>query len=505
MAKPIYTNQQVIGQLDSGYQWSGSQITYGFLQSAPTWDIGYEGDGFSAFTSYQMADTRDVMSLWDDLVSPSLVEQSSNQQYAAIKFGNTTSSINYAHAYYPGSYWWAGEVWLNAPTYNGLYTPDPGDYYHMTILHEVGHALGLSHPGNYNGGYPTYTNDAEYAQDTHQWTLMSYFSASNTGADWNGGSGWQYAQTPMVHDILAIQSIYGADTTTRSGNTTYGFNANAGNSLYDFSQNTSPVLSIYDAGGTDTLDLSGFSQRAIINLEPGTYSSVGGTSSLMTYNIGIAHNTWIENASGGSGYDTIYGNALANVLAGNGGDDHLYGFGGNDTLSGGTGTDWAHFKLSFASYGFQLVESAIQVIGDYVVSVLNDIEWFSFADVTTSYSDIVAQLSPTAYSESDDNIELPVVGGNVDMLGGDDLFVFEDTGSADIITDFVAGVGTDDVIDISAFGFSSFAKVQAIAVDGPDVVLQLDADDSVTLLGVQLAELNAGDFRTIVVSRCRGG
>ena len=404
---PFYNDSQVIGQIDSGRAWSGGTITFGFLQSAPSWDMGYEGDGFSAFTAYQEQATRLAVSLWDDLIARSIVETGSSQQYADIKFGNTTSSIAYAHAYYPGNYDWAGEVWLNAQTYTGLYYPDPGDYYFMTVLHEAGHALGLSHPGAYNGGSPTYANDAVYAQDTHQWTVMSYFSASNTGADWNGGSGWQYAQTPMVHDVLAIQAIYGADTTTRTGNTTYGFNSTAGNDLFNFTLNSSPVVTIYDAGGTDTLDLSGFSQRAIINLEPGSYSSAGGTSSSMTYNIGIAGNTWIENAFGGSGSDNITGNSLDNHLKGNGGNDHLSGLAGNDIISGGGNIDWTYFDESVATYSFNFLTSSVEVHGDFVDTVLDDVEWLNFPDIAVTYQDLrTLHTAPLVQIETNGDVSL---------------------------------------------------------------------------------------------------
>ena len=265
----------------------------------------------------------------------------------------------------------------------------------MTILHEIGHALGLSHPGSYNGGSPTYANNAEYAQDTHQWTVMSYFNASYTGADWNGGSGWQYAQTPMVHDVLTLQAIYGADTNTRADNTTYGFNSNAGHSVFNFAQNQSPVLTIYDAGGLDTLDLSGFSQRAVINLQPGTYSSAGGTTSSMTYNIGIASNTWIENAIGGSGNDTIYGNDLANIINGLAGDDHLYDSVGNDQYHGGSGTDWVYFAGAFSDYTLFPFANYVQIVGTYIDTVSNSVDWFSFDDLNISYSDILSTFSRT--------------------------------------------------------------------------------------------------------------
>ena len=196
--------------------------------------------------------------------------------------------------------------------------------------------MGLDHPGNYNGGSPTYAANALYAQDSMQYTVMSYFTAANTGADWIASDGRQYyAQTPMLHDIMAIQAIYGADPSTRAEDTTYGFHATADVWLYDFTINLHPILCLYDADGVDTLDLSGWSYSCTINLTPGSFSN----ADMMTSNISIANNTWIENASGGGGNDTFSGNDRANVLSGLAGNDTLNGGAGADRMLGGLGND----------------------------------------------------------------------------------------------------------------------------------------------------------------------
>jgi Ca2+-binding RTX toxin-like protein len=148
-----------------------------------------------------------------------------------------------------------------------------------------------------------------YDIDSNKWTLNDYDVDI-------------YPQTPMLYDIAAIQSIYGADTTTRTTNTVYGYNCNLvatdiEKKIYDFSQNKNPIFTIWDAGGSDTLDCSGATQAQTINLNSGSYSSIMG----MNENIAIAFNTTIENAKGGNGNDTLIGNNVANVLNGGTGND----------------------------------------------------------------------------------------------------------------------------------------------------------------------------------------
>ena len=216
-------------------------------------------------------------------------------------------------------------------TDGGAYDGKTGidSYGYQTYIHEIGHALGLGHQGPYNGS-ASYSTNAIYANDTWQYSIMSYFSEQNYS-----GSSYRYVVTPQMADIYAVASIYGAATSTRTGDTVYGFNSNAG-AVFNFGNYTSaPALTIYDSGGNDTLDCSGYSAAQTIDLHPGAFSSVGG----LVNNIGIALNAIIEKAIGGSGNDTLIANDAGCTLSGGGGNDTLIGGAGNDRLIGGTGVD----------------------------------------------------------------------------------------------------------------------------------------------------------------------
>src|SRR5687768_16326744 len=93
------------------------------------------------------------------------------------------------------------------------------DFTAFVALHEVLHALGLSHPGSYNGQGPAYQNNAELVEDTVQYSVMSYFAAANTGADHFIGSVQYGGRTPLLYDILALQSRYSPNMNTRAGDT----------------------------------------------------------------------------------------------------------------------------------------------------------------------------------------------------------------------------------------------------------------------------------------------
>ena len=173
---------------------------------------------------------------------------------------------------------------------------------------------------------------------------MSYFDNGENSYYASRGFSHLPILTPQVADILAIGNLYGLSTTTRTGNTTYGFNNNSGNVAYDATLNPQVAYTIFDSGGIDTLDYSGFSQNQFIDLWAGEFSSVGGRGG----NVNIALGTLIENAIGGAGSDTIRGNGAANSLIGNGGNDLLSGLGGSDVIAGGAGMDSALYAGLFA-------------------------------------------------------------------------------------------------------------------------------------------------------------
>jgi len=228
----------------------------------------------------------------------------------------------------------AGDVWLNND--GGLDGPFTfGSFATFATLHELGHAIGLAHPGPYNageGGAITYANNAIYSQDSHQYTVMSYFDETETGVS----AGLGNPDTFMLHDLLAIHQLYGANTNYNAGDTTYGFNATEAGSVYDFTVNTTPFMSVYDGSGTaDLIDLSGYSMAQVLDLNEGVFSNIGG----YVGNFSIAYGAVIENAIGGTGDDSITGNDAANDINGGDGADTILGGIGADTLTGGAGAD----------------------------------------------------------------------------------------------------------------------------------------------------------------------
>ncbi len=227
-----------------------------------------------------------------------------------------------------------------------------GGYVWGTIIHEIGHSLDLGHGGAYNGDVNNMTQQYS-AYDSLAWTIMSYiepgdpakFSSSYPVNTTWGISADGYTNTPttiMMLDILAVQQLYGAATSTPfSGGQIYGFNTNITGlvqKFYDFTVNTTPIVTLWNSGTNNTLDLSGFATDATIDLNAGKFSSFDG----MVHNLAIAMNTAIDKYVGTSGADSVTANADADTLSGGNGDDTFQfntTFTAADAVDGGAGTD----------------------------------------------------------------------------------------------------------------------------------------------------------------------
>ena len=446
--KPIFNQEQIIDQIDSGRILSGKTITFGFLDKShgiglynnPNYAAFFtEPNGMSEFSETQKTAARESLALWDDLIPQDIVEK--NGVGADILFTNTTTGPGQAHAYYPGNggkyqsdIWTASPVenwtneWLN---YNG--------YGATTLIHEAGHALGLSHPGAYNFGpgfAVNYVNGAEYAQDSEQFSIMSYWDPRETGAtplDVETGL-LGNAQTPLLHDILTIQAKYGADPTTRAGDTTYGFNSNAGRDIYDFSSNQTPYLSIYDAGGEDTLDLSGAESGVFLDLRPGSFSSAAVRPTLAEANAAID----VFNAA-------------------------------TDAFQG----DFAHWTAASQNTYLNAVginrsrqiADATDGLVDGLRNGIQDVRALSYNNISIAYNTVIENA--VGGSQRDYLLgnhvanKLSGNGGNdvLNGLGGDDIltggagadeFRFTDLGGTDKITDFASGSDKIHLTEIDA-------------------------------------------------------
>jgi len=331
-----------IAALTKDSKWGGGPgtpvtLTYSIPQNDSFWDPTYSNLNepfvgfFGLFPTEEQA-FENALSKWSDVANITFTQVADNASTVGeIRIALSTTVDASAHAYLPSNQPHAGDIWLNPDVYTPSTSLAEGTFEFETLMHEIGHSLGLKHPFDSEGSWSTTLPDQF---DSIFYTVMSYT------ADPNGDSSLyadRYPTTPMIFDIAAIQYLYGANTSFNSGNNTYTYTSSG-----------KYFETIWDGGGVDKIVYQG-SSGGIIDLRPLGWSHLGqpvnlinqfgSTVNQVTATVAIAGGVIIENADGSDGNDLIIGNSVANILNGNGGADTIYGEEGNDNLIGGDGDD----------------------------------------------------------------------------------------------------------------------------------------------------------------------
>ena len=434
-------NPEIDGLL-SGSAWTGT-ITYSFPASSSVYVAGY-GDGeptapgFSPAPVAMQQATAYAVALISSYTNAVIVFNGTGGADIAVAQSSSANPTSYA--YYPGNYPEGGDVWFGTSyDYSGAAL---GNYFFATAIHELGHSFGLKHSqetgGVANVAVPAGHDDLEYSVMSYR----SYLGGSVTSGYTNEAYG--YPQTYMANDILALQTMYGANYNTHSENTVYSWSPTTGQEFINGVAQPAPgggaggsanriFMTVWDGNGVDTYDLSNYTTPVSIDLNPGASSITSATQLAYLgnghYAAGNVYNaylyngdarSYIDNAIGGSANDNLSGNAIANTLNGNGGNDTFIGNGGNDIIDGGSGADIAVFSGSKASYiitynsatqTFTIVDQRIGTPDG--TDTVTGVENFRFADGTFASSLFVGTpVSTVNHAPSDETISGGVIPEN---------------------------------------------------------------------------------------------
>jgi Ca2+-binding RTX toxin-like protein len=499
-------------------------INYSFMSAVPNYELVGDHPGFQEASAALKAAITAALGVWEEITDIDFVLATDNNVDNLFRFGTEqavqvddpftlvdetgqpdTGLAGYAYLPQSGDGLdngedWTGDVWLNRNFFlyddSALVNFIAGTSVFTTLIHEIGHTLGLKHPFSLPDTLPP-------EEDNNLYSIMAYDPAPNSslvqwvdipGDWWYGFGGTVEARTPMIYDISTVQALYGVNNSTRSGDTTYGTNVTDGGTAFGIGQPF--LLTIWDGGGTDTIDVSHLNLPSIVDLRPGQFSSIGKSDFLGlndlgdvvnhgifnpegnspteegydylepvpeapfgvltafsgdhpnpwpdsgfdggvlyngTNNLAIAETAVIENAIGGGGSDSLIGNAWGNQLSGGLGNDTLAGGLGRDTMSGGGGADQFVFNSDPAGGQFDTITDFVHGTDKIVLD--DDI----FTGLVAGALAAGAFITGATFTQADDRIRYNTTTGDLyyDANGsgaGGEVKIATLTGSPDTVS-----------------------------------------------------------------------
>jgi len=444
----------------------GNEVTYRFVpkgEKSPSPDGRVVSAGFNAYEKAQFKEAFKLVASYTDLRFRKVGEASA----ADLSFTSVEDDEDWLGAMGPpgyglsagyGAFNHLGVGWDNLePGTGGL---EQGGYGFVTIIHELGHGLGLAHPHDNGGGSSIFPgvggSDDRGRFDLNQgiYTMMTYNDGWETNPHGEPpGFGYGYQGTPMAIDIAVLQAKYGVDDTYRKGANTYR--------LPDANETGTFYACIWDAGGNDRI-VCDSGAAATIDLRAATLRPEPGGGGYLSYVDGIfggftiANTVKIENARGGSGDDVLVGNAAPNRMTGGDGNDTIDGRGSADRLFGGAGDD--------------------VLVGGRGADELNGGPGITTMTGGPGHDRFVFDVSPADGA----------IATITDFAPGRDAFV--------LTAEAFAGVGSKGGVDPAAFGLGDVATsaVHHILHDPATGAVRYDADGAGGVAAIEFARVAPG-------------
>ena len=532
----------LIETIRMGVAWdleAGENVTYSYYDGDVDYDPNYNGSDVNTATGGDPRAVNDYGSdnetlissafdLWDEIVEFDFEEvEETGTTVGEMRVAYTTAGVQYgraAFAYGPYGTVASGDVWFEiadtdvsgASDFDTAGIDEAGGNYYAA-LHEIGHAIGLAHPFDSSASGGTGATLAS-TYDTQRYSVMSYTRDDRSywiDYDLSTGSSSEsytiYSSTPMLLDVAMMQYVYGAETSgTSSGDTTYSYDVDP-----------KMLKTIWDTGGTDTIDASNQTRETVIDLREGQFSSIGiyeeadqitdlkarlsaagwDTSSVDAFyasnsvytgadNLAIAYGAVIENAKGGSADDTITGNSADNEITGGAGDDTIDGGAGDDTaIYSGAQTD---YTITTNNDGTLTVTEDASGDAD-TLSNVEDLSFVASSDTAAVATTSVITLQDL--SSVDATFEISVDGGSVVNVT---LSQTDYTSGGLALTDFAQDVQTQINNALSNAGQSSSVTV---TVNSP---LAITSNSTGSSSSIAFSNLSAGAQTALNASSSAG-